>query len=205
MHISTLGMSNIGKSYLSQRLQLEHGFERFECDKLIETALAPELEKNGYKGIDGVAAWMGQPYDPNYAERSARYLQLEKEVMLEVFTKLKTLDKPAVVDTTGSVIYTGSDVTKTLQELTRVVYLKADFAHVNELFEKYLKEPKPVIWADSYSPREGETNIASLSRCYRNLLQFRAQKYHELAELTLEFAEHRSPKFKLKRLFSESA
>ena len=121
-------MSNIGKSHWAKRLAAESGFEWVDCDLMVEQRLTAQLAEFNYKGIEGVAEWMGHPFDPQYPETSRIYIDCEKAVMLEVIDKLCTTppdSKPLVVDTTGSVIYTGADIAEQLGKLSRIVYLEA--------------------------------------------------------------------------------
>lgn len=192
MHISLIGMSNIGKSHWSRQLAAE-SYERVECDALVEKKLAGELIKLGYHGINDVAKWMGQPYDAQYPDTSRKYLACEREVMLEAIELLQSHPhKPIVIDTTGSVIYTGSDITEALKALTRIIYLEASPQHIVQLFERYMANPKPVIWGDSFNVRPGETLKDSLGRCYADLLGYRAERYKALAHVTLPFESHKA-------------
>lgn len=45
MIISFIGMSGMGKSAWSSKLEKEKGFKRYCCDNFIEKGLSPELEK----------------------------------------------------------------------------------------------------------------------------------------------------------------
>jgi len=61
-------MSGAGKSHWAQKLAAA-GFRVLSIDDRIEKKLAPELAAGGYRGIGGVAAWMGWPDDQAYRER----------------------------------------------------------------------------------------------------------------------------------------
>ncbi|MFI5142332.1 MAG: hypothetical protein ACHQII_08250, partial [Bacteroidia bacterium] len=122
MRISLIGMSGIGKSHWSKKLEQE-GFTRFCCDDFIENKLEDELKHLGYKGIHEVALWLGQPYDPQYAENSRKYLQYEQEELDNILTLIENMpDKNIVIDTTGSVIYLSPVTLKRLKQLTSVIY-----------------------------------------------------------------------------------
>src|SRR5208282_2351132 len=110
MIVTLIGMSGSGKTYLSCRL-CELGFERISCDDRIEDKLGPVLRKGGYRGIDGVARWMGQPYETGYAVRQAAYLAAEREVVQEILEGLEegATDRLAI-DTTGSDVHTGEEL-----------------------------------------------------------------------------------------------
>jgi hypothetical protein len=193
VHISLIGMSNIGKSYWARRLAVEGGFERVDCDRLVEGKLAGQLVKLGYKGIHDVAKWMGQPFDPQYPDTSRAYLACEREVMLETIERLGAASpKPLAIDTTGSVIYVGGDIAERLKALTNVVYFEASSTHVSKLFERYMANPKPVIWGTSFAPRAGEAPFDALRRCYPDLLHDRAGRYRAMAHIALPFERHKA-------------
>lgn len=192
MHITLIGMSNIGKSRWAQKLATE-GYEPIACDTLIEHRLAPQLASQGYAGIDDVAKWMGQPFDAQYPATSADYLAAERDVMREAIARLEAKSgAPFIIDTTGSVIYMGGDIAGKLRALSRIVYLEASPAHVTQLFERYLGNPKPVIWNGVYAPQPGEAPQEALKRCYPKLLQSRASLYAQLAHVTIPYEKHRA-------------
>lgn len=193
MHITLIGMSNIGKSHWSQQLASAHGFERIDCDDLVEKELGPQLTKLGFKGLRDVARWMGQPYDERYAETSKTYIACEQAVMQKVLEKLRTAPtgKRFVIDTTGSVIHTGQAIIEELKSLTQVIYLEASPEHVEYLFQQYIAEPKPVIWADNYQPQNNETSEAALKRCYPALLESRARLYEKMAHIKIPYDRHK--------------
>ncbi len=188
MFISLIGMSNIGKSFCAGRLAAVKGFRHIDCDALIEEKLGPAYAESGLNGIHGVAEWMGLPADPKYKKNSARYIACERDVLKSALADLQSdREGNAVVDTTGSVIYTGEDILDSLRSLTTVVYLEASDKHVGDLYKSFIAHPKPVIWGDSYVPAPGETEDQTLKRCYPELLRLRARRYKELAHVTIPF------------------
>lgn len=193
MHITLIGMSNIGKSYWARRLVAEAGFELVDCDGLIEQKLGPELQAAGPAGTRGMAAWMGQPYEQHYAETSRKYRDAEVAVMQEVGARLKakTGGKPLIIDTTGSVIYVRDGDLEPLKSFTRIVYLEASKAHAETLFARYKLDPKPNIWLDHFRPLQGEAPGDALHRCYPELLASRARSYARLAHVTIPYEQHR--------------
>lgn len=196
MIITLIGMSNLGKSHWADRLADECGFERIDCDKMVEAKLAPLLQGRGFSGLRESATWMGFPFEPQYSLHSRESLKCEREVMLEIIHTVGSAeqDRPVVIDTCGSVVYAGEDVLLSLKNLTTVVYLEASLQHRQQLFERYLSEPKPVIWGDdSFLPNPGETSRDALTRCYPILLQTRAERYAALADITIPFERHRDP------------
>lgn len=195
LFISLIGMSNGGKTYWSKRLE-EKGFRRYCCDDLIEDQLGPELKVLGYAGIQDVAKWMGQPFDPQYPETSRKYLDFEGEVVSEVLERVgRSKARRVVIDTTGSIIYLAEDILQELSERTRVVYLETPDNVKDEMYKAYLENPKPVIWGESFTRVSGEINMQTLGNCYPRLLAYRAERYARLAHVTLGFRDLRDPNF----------
>ena len=182
IRLSLIGMSGAGKSHWSQQFAIA-GFHVISVDDRIEAKLAPELQKGGHRGIGGVAAWMGLPDSPTYREREKKYLELEVESMIEALDEIEFSDQQRIIlDTTGSVIYTGEEICRRMQKLTRVVYLEASPEEESVLIGLYLSNPKPVLWGDQFVPREGESTLDSIARCYPRLIDYRKQMYKRYAE-----------------------
>lgn len=187
MKLSLIGMSGSGKTYWSKKLE-KAGYLRICCDDLIEERLSDELVKLGYKGIQDVARWMGQPYEERYKQSSKKYLNLETEIMKNVLETLKTLRKEnIVVDTTGSVIYAGQAILTALRKLTTIAYLNVPESVKEEMFEIFLKDPKPIFWGKSFQKNNKESNLQALSRCYPKLLQYRSILYKRYADITIDY------------------
>src|SRR5215813_7432472 len=87
LRLALVGMSGAGKSFWSRQLA-SAGHPATSCDDKIEQRLAPRLANGGYTGINGVAAWMGWPDLPTYAERESQYLSQEIAVLEEVLDDL---------------------------------------------------------------------------------------------------------------------
>ena len=197
MRITLIGMSNVGKTYWANKLA-EVGFQVFSCDDLIEEKLASELQKYGYKGIHDVARWMGQPFDKQYSQTSARYLSFETEVMKSILFTLVNNgvgQKNIVIDTTASVIYTDDIIMDELKRLTKIVYLDTPLKVQKEMYFSYLKYPKPVIWGNSFKKRQDESDFEALSRCYPNLLAYRTKRYKLYADISLDYFLLRTQEF----------
>jgi len=183
--LSLIGMSNIGKTYWSKKLQ-DIGFRPINCDDLIETKLVPILKEFGYSGINDVSRWMGQPYDDRFIANQQKYLSLEKEAMKNIFIQIENEKKEnIVVDTTGSVIHTGKDICANLTRCSLVVYIKATKNIKEEMFQQYIKEPKPVVFGDVFNLKKNEKASDALERSYRKLLDIRSALYTEYADVII--------------------
>jgi len=193
-------MSGSGKSYWSKKLQAK-GFKRFCCDDLIEKKLENELKKLGYSGIQDVAKWMGQPFDTQYLRSSKEYLTFEKEVLHEILIKIASLStKDVVIDTTGSVIYAEKALLEKLAKTTKIIYINTPASVQEEMYQLYLKDPKPVVWGTMFEKMDQESNLEALARCYPLLLAYRTKKYKNLANITLDYHTLHDPQFSVDKL-----
>lgn len=193
LRLALVGMSGAGKTFWTKKLA-KRGIPAVFCDDRIEQRLASRLAPGGYSGINGVAAWMGWPDSPTYAEREAEYLTEEIHTLDAVLQKLEE-DPGAslVLDTTGSVIYTGNHLLIRLRRQLTIVYLAATAEEQRLLVERYSNDPKPVLWRGAFQPKRGEAPQETVARCYPALIEARRRGYEALAHCTLSVAELRAP------------
>lgn len=185
LRLALIGMSGSGKSHWCKNLAAL-GCPTICCDDAIEARLAPILQATGHQGINGVAAWMGWPNSPTYAERETEYLREEIATLDEVLTSLeKDPTRELVLDTTGSVICCGNHILHRLRRLMTVVYLADSEQETQLLIERYLRDPKPVLWQGVFQPRHGETPRETVLRCYPLLIAARRRSYEALAHLSI--------------------
>ncbi len=175
LHIALVGMSNIGKSYTGMRLATAFDFDLIEVDKII-------WENLGHDSMDDFAAWQGQPYSDGYAEREAHSISLENQATAQA---LKYEGQNAILDTTGSVIYTTNEVLETLANHWYVIHIAASDKAVERLKVQYFKQPKPLIWHGHYHCRDGQDKTEAILESYPNLLTERAKAYDALADATI--------------------
>jgi hypothetical protein len=184
-------MSGAGKSYWTTRIAAA-GYPAISCDTQIESRLQPALQSGSHTGINGVAAWMGWPHLSTYADREAAYLSEEIAVLDEVLTGLeKNPGRDLVLDTTGSVIYVGNHLLHRLRKQMLVVYLAASRDEQQLLIQRYLEDPKPVLWRGAFQARTGEDPKATVARCYPVLIGARRQSYEALAHCRIPVADLR--------------
>jgi len=188
LRIALIGMSGAGKTFWTKKLAAAD-YPAVCCDDRIEQRLASRLAAGGFAGINGVAAWMGWPDSSTYVEREADYLAEEIHTLDEVLTGLeKDAQKSLVLDTTGSVIYTGNNLLMRLRRQMTVVYLAESAAEQQLLIERYLSDPKPVLWRGAFQAKPGETPRETVARCYPLLIEARRRSYEALAHCTLQVA-----------------
>jgi shikimate kinase len=188
LRIALIGMSGAGKTFWTRRIA-ETGVPAISCDDRIEEKLAPRLQAGGYAGINGVAAWMGWPDSATYRAREAEYLAEEIAALDEILGGLeREREKSLVLDTTGSVIYCGTHLLHRMRKLMTMVYLAASDAEQDLLVERYLSDPKPVLWRGAFHANAGETSRDTVARCYPRLIAVRRQSYAAIAHVTLPVA-----------------
>jgi len=203
LRLALVGMSGAGKTYWTKKLAAE-GWTAICCDDRIEEKLASRLAAGGHSGINGVAAWMGWPDSAKYAERETQYLEEEIHTLGEALTSLERQpDKPVVLDTTGSVIYAGNNLLLRLRRRMTVVYLAASAEEQQLLINRYLSDPKPVLWRGAFRPKKGESPRETVARCYPTLIAARRQSYEALAHCTLQVAELHEPDFDVAAFLSK--
>lgn len=185
--ISIMGMSNIGKTHWSKKLK-DLNFEHKCCDDLIEKTLEPELKALGYKGLADLAKWLGYPYAPDFTTKQQDFLQHEINVMENILKGLEAKkNNNIVIDTTGSVIYTGDYICKRLKEKSLIIFIEATPQMQGEMFQRFLSNPKPIVWAHSFNKKENEENLAALKRCYPELLKYRTSQYRRHADIIIPY------------------
>ncbi len=190
MIISLIGMSNIGKSYWSKKLEQEIGFKRFSVDEMIGEKLLLKLGINLHDET-ALSQWMGQPWEAQYLENSNMYIEFENEVVQSILDNLIP-DKPIVIDTTGSVIYLDPSIIRNLKALSKVIYLECSHNKIDKMIENYIASPKPVFWADQYQSDAKLNQADNLAINYRRLLKARAKEYQTIADEIIEYGNHQN-------------
>jgi len=189
MRLSLIGMSGSGKSHWSMRLA-EIGFHRFCCDEMIARNLSAELTRADGTVMD-LGEWMGFPYEPHYKERETRYLTYEIRVLDEILEYLadsaRDPGENIIVDTTGSVIYTGETVLGKLCLHTTVVHFSTPPEVQERMLDVYKAQPRPILWRDVFSKESDEANEKALARCYPELLSSRERLYEKYADVTIDY------------------
>lgn len=191
-----IGMSGVGKSYWAKQLA-QAGWLHLDCDEQIAQRLGEIIEVGDDEDpVHAVGRWMGMPWDDGYEAREARYLELEQTATTKAIDQLREHgDQSVVIDTTGSVIYTGDVLLNRLKRSTRVVYFDVPDAVRQQMVELYLSEPKPVLWQGGYQPEPGELEAHALERCYTRLLTDRGERYRQLADVVIDYQAARKPGF----------
>jgi hypothetical protein len=191
--LALVGMSGSGKSFWTKKLAAM-GWRSVCCDDLIEQRLATRLAAGGYSGINGVAAWMDWPNSATYGQREAEYLAEEIGVMDEFLSNLEkdSGGMPIVLDTTGSVIYAQNNILMRLRRQMTVVHLANTEEEQRMLVDRYLNDPKPVLWRRTFHVKDRETPRETVARCYPLLIAARRKSYETLAHCAVRVSELRA-------------
>jgi hypothetical protein len=72
-----------------------------------------------------------------------------------------------------------------------IVYLVASAEEQQLLMERYLRDPKPVLWRGAFQAKKDETPAETVARCYPTLIAARRQSYEALAHCSVAVAELR--------------
>jgi hypothetical protein len=198
--ISLIGMSGSGKSYWSEKLARQ-GFKLFCVDALITEKLSGELRQEDGSHLT-LGEWMGFPFQDGYKEREELYLASEKQLMAEVLDKIDEnvragSEENVVVDTTGSVIYTGQDLLERLRTLTTIIHFTVPAVIREAMLRQYLSNPRPVLWRGLFSIEPGESAEEALFRSYNALLDSREILYRELGDIEIDYFTRNSPDFRI--------
>lgn len=192
MFITLIGMSGIGKSYWSNKLE-QHGFIRFGCDDLISEHIAKKLGYRNAAEFD-MHAWVGYPDETNHTDRANEYLLAEETVLTNIINYLEATNsqQKIVIDSTGSIIYMKSEVISRLKELTQFVYLDIAPDDLDKMLSFYMHNPVAIMWNGYFKPKPDEPRLKTFERCYPLLIQSREQKYQEIAQITVPPEVHRA-------------
>jgi hypothetical protein len=128
------------------------------------------------------AAWQGQPYSEGYAEREAKSIALESEATAKA---MSAPAQNAILDTTGSVIYTSDEVQEKLLSHWYIVHISASKDDIERLKASYFKHPKPLIWNNHYKRSLRQTPNEAIITSYPDLLASRELAYSWLADVTV--------------------
>ncbi|MBI4135151.1 hypothetical protein HY477_00220 [Candidatus Uhrbacteria bacterium] len=188
LNLSLIGMSNVGKSYWSRALE-KIGWARIWSDGSLQarvhaTGMLQDVSD------EGLARFLGMPYEPGFYERQTQILELERQLFWEIAHELEQGGKGnTVLDPGGSFIYVGEDLCAAFQKHSFMVYLEATPQMRQEMFERFMSFPKALIWQNMFEQKTGESIEDALARCYPKLLEARAQVYAQYADLIVPYPE----------------
>lgn len=162
--ISLIGMSGVGKSYISAKLA-EWGWFNYSCDHLIGTKyLADQVE--GAVSADNIlnlSEFVGQIGDPakggvgldEFKRRQKMYYDAEVAVLRDLPEEFdharRNLYKHAVNDSSGSLCEVeDAEVLREVGEKTLLVYLKVKQEDHENILRRAIEYPKPLFFPSSF-------------------------------------------------------
>ena len=193
LSMAFIGMSNIGKSYLSKILAMDKNFTRIDVDFEIQKQL-------GFKTMQEIANWLGFPWQDNYDDRARQYLDLEAKISLKQYANEKN---NIVLDTTGSVVHLDSVAINNIKNRYLVIYLKARKDDLAILKKRYFTHPKPTIWGEYFQNSHNFDNKTRLMKDYPKLLMARERLYQDMADIIIpasNFKDCQTPEAILKQI-----
>ena len=187
--IILIGMSGVGKSYHSRIIKRLYGHTLFSIDDMI----AKEI---GERNVHDIAKFLGTPYEGRYKKNSEQYLTLEEKFTKESLTYAEqNPNTKIIIDTTGSLVHLSKDLLTQLKKYSFTIFLDTNDSLIEEMIERYILEPKPVIWGELYKEFTVQNYKKMLKICYPKLLESRRQAYKTYSQYILPFETHKQKDF----------
>lgn len=185
-NIIFIGMSGAGKSYWTRILSNEYKYKLIDFDDII--GRSPELYNliasyDGHDTVTKVGNFLGKPWEPEFAVKEKKYLEIEKRAMA------KSNVSGCILDLSGSAIYHPQELAK-IKKTGLTIYLQSSESDKRAMFNNYINNPKPVCWGGLFNKETFESNEIALEKCYQILLDDRAKKYEEFSDITLARQEY---------------
>ena len=194
MRLALVGMSGAGKTHWSQRLA-ESGYLHVCCDDLIAARLGLD-SSDSEESIAVLSEWMGFPWHEGYRDRARQYRQHEADVLESALAWVPGDGRERVVlDTTGSMVYLGSELLGRMRDLFIVLHLETPLDLQEEMAESFISRPTPLIWPEEYGSDLFADELGSLRSLFPRLLQERESLYSDLSHARVPLAMRRSPEF----------
>ncbi len=189
MIISLIGMSGVGKSYWSTRLEQEAGYTRICCDDLIGQSLAAKLSALGIKSdLRSIAEWRGLPYEEQYVNNERMQILNEQKIMEVVCQQSdNSKNENIIIDTSGSLVYIDKQVIQRLKNLSKMVYIVAGKEQEHELYNDEVIFHRPLVWGNSYQPKDNELQKEAMRRCFTELISWRSKQYERWASISIPY------------------
>ncbi|MEM7679602.1 MAG: ATPase [Pseudomonadota bacterium] len=158
--ISLIGMSGVGKSYISSKLE-GWGWANYSCDHLIATKyLADKVE--GAVSADNIvnlSSFVGQIGDPDkggvpleeFKRRQQMYYDAECAVLKDLPEAVGQADGHFVNDSSGSLCEVqDQSVLDAVGQKTLFIYLRVRQADHAEILERAVQYPKPLYFPPAF-------------------------------------------------------
>lgn len=161
--VTLIGMSGVGKSYLSGILSKED-WQDYSCDYLIGAkylaeALGGEAANMSQDNILGLSEFVGQVGDEvkgglplaEFQKRQKMYKEAELQSLIDACADIESSRGDFILDTTGSVCeLQAPDVLEQLGQRSLFVYLKVRQEGHAEILRRAVEYPKPLYYAPDF-------------------------------------------------------
>ena len=187
-NIIFIGMSGSGKTHWARLLAQEFEYEHIEFDNLIGNSDGLAELIKGFPGKDKaekMGNYFGMPWDAGFESKERIFLDIEKKFMSQQY------GPGVIIDLTGSCISHPGQM-ESISNSGIVIYLETSQEKQREMFQIFMKNPKPVCWGGVFSKKAAETNEQALERSFPLLLKHRANLYQQFANVTLPYAAHKN-------------
>ena len=207
--VTLVGMSGVGKSYLSVLLA-QSGWVNFSCDYLIGSHYLKDHLKGAAQGLSednilGLSEFVGQVGSQEkgglaleeFQMRQKMYKDAELKSLADACKEIDKADAPIVIDSTGSICELNAPNTiDAIGQRTVFVYLKVRQEGHEEILKRAVEYPKPLYYSpdfllerlDSYKQQFDVVKtdmidpLAFLRWVFPFLFEARLQKYQALAD-----------------------
>jgi dephospho-CoA kinase len=190
--ITLIGMSGAGKTTLSNCLE-ENGWKIFSVDYYIGKKLPSYLSREvTVDDLSSLSEFLGHYTVEDAGEFRRRhniFREAEIEVMYDVLDKARKSPEPCVIDTSGSFCELEDlALYDCIGRSTQIVYLDVSEAKQTELFERALKNPKPLYYPSDFFEKalkdynDSEQDRSLFEFMFPRLFISRLPKYKWLVE-----------------------
>jgi len=206
--ITFIGMSGVGKSYMSQKLA-EWGWYRYSCDENIGEDLIGDKGLSEDQILDALAKLVGRLGNADkgglclseFRKRQSSYYHAECRSLLFLDRQIEKAEAEGfenfIHDSTGSFCEIEDEVVlQSVGEISNICYIEASPEHEREVVERAQKHPKPLFfppskflgWYDDFMEEHGlsedqDVDPDTFSRwVFPKLFEQRLPKYKKLSD-----------------------
>lgn len=203
--ITLIGMSGIGKTWLSEKLK-NWGWAHYSCDLEIgQNYLAEHIGPVSVDDLSALSNFIGKLGHPGkgglsldeFRIRQKLYYDAERQSLYDALDKIDVTNGSVVIDSSGSLCEIDDEaLMEKLGAKTRFVYLKASEEQEHAVLQRAKDYPKPLFfppklfpqWLEEYQADQNMNDPNAIDPdefaiwVFPKLFQSRLPKYQALAE-----------------------